>query len=43
MCRYLLRTLLSLFWISQLVILSLFAQDTKPELVYACENCVLTS
>lgn len=43
MHHFLRKTLLSLFWISQLIIARLYGQETKAELVYACENCVLTS
>jgi len=43
MYRFRHRILLSLFWINFLSTPTLFSQVAKPELVYACENCVLTS
>ena len=43
MYRFRHRILLSLFWINLLSTPTLFSQEAKPELVYACENCVLTS
>ena len=43
MYRFPHKILLSLFWINFLSTPTLFSQEEKPELVYACENCVLTS
>lgn len=38
------KILLNIFWINLLISSNLFAQEeVKPELVYGCENCVLTS
>lgn len=37
------KILLSLFWINFLSVELVYAQEASPELVYACENCVLTS
>ncbi|MFC3415350.1 hypothetical protein [Algoriphagus hitonicola] len=44
MLRFHHKILLNIFWINLLISSSLFAQEEiKPELVYGCENCVLTS